>query len=452
MSDKRRIGGVNIDRNVKKIKLNNMGIYILKDLGKFPNATHLDLSQNRLELLPEDIDNLTNLKELNVYDNKLKAIPQTVGKLDNLEILRIPGNQIKELPEFLAKMKNLKKIYATQNKDLKVPAILILSNIEIYTDTITLNRTTTFDVKKQVRNQRTKKQKSQTTSNDDSMKDKIKQLERQLEAQIEISKHQEEDYNILGEAHQNLLDDYEILNNDYQNLKQNPQTTSGDDSMKDKIKQLERQLEAQIDISKYQEEDYRVISTNHLNLLSDYEILNNDYQNLKQNPPKLETIYEEEEDEYYEDYEQLLSYTVYELRQMCRDRNITYRNLSKRDMVSKLADYNRKLKRDTKTKYDNAKRQPITNLHKQLYKLSDENSVVNSAFRLLNGLTLNMVTNMFKYELNEDERINDYPLEYWENRCICKSLLGNVHRQLLREDYQLKSIDNDNDWDIIKEN
>ncbi|MDR2815162.1 MAG: AAA family ATPase, partial [Proteiniphilum sp.] len=60
---------------------------------------YLDVSYNKLPVLPESIGNLTSLETLNVRCNELMELPEAIGKLTMLNTLDISYNRISVLPE-----------------------------------------------------------------------------------------------------------------------------------------------------------------------------------------------------------------------------------------------------------------------------------------------------------------------------------------------------------------
>ena len=80
-----------------------------------PNSgEYLDLAlqQPKLTAIPNYVFGMTNLRELELSGNRIGVIPRDILNLRRLEILRIGGNQyLKELPDFLGDMESLKTIY-----------------------------------------------------------------------------------------------------------------------------------------------------------------------------------------------------------------------------------------------------------------------------------------------------------------------------------------------------
>jgi len=74
---------------------------IPSELGKLPHLTKLDLSNNKIAVLPDNIfHNLTNLHTLILSYNKLQCIlPDAFKGLKSLKMLSLHGNDISKIPE-----------------------------------------------------------------------------------------------------------------------------------------------------------------------------------------------------------------------------------------------------------------------------------------------------------------------------------------------------------------
>ncbi|KAJ2647035.1 hypothetical protein IWW40_004956 [Coemansia sp. RSA 1250] len=92
----------------------------------FAHATlqTLDISNNRLEELPEDICRMPCLRELYVDHNLLSQLPNSLGSLQNLEILSIANNNIATLKPSVAQLKALRVLNISHNEFVQLPACL----------------------------------------------------------------------------------------------------------------------------------------------------------------------------------------------------------------------------------------------------------------------------------------------------------------------------------------
>lgn len=70
--------------------------------------TSLDLSKNKLKVVPEELMLLVNLTSLRLDQNELAGLPLTFSLLFKLEKLNISTNNIKYLPPNMGQMKFLK--------------------------------------------------------------------------------------------------------------------------------------------------------------------------------------------------------------------------------------------------------------------------------------------------------------------------------------------------------
>ncbi|EKR16723.1 leucine-rich repeat domain-containing protein [Leptospira interrogans] len=59
----------------------------------------LDLSEQKLTILPKEIRQLKNLQQLNLYENKLTTLPKEIGQLKNLLMLHLDENILITLPK-----------------------------------------------------------------------------------------------------------------------------------------------------------------------------------------------------------------------------------------------------------------------------------------------------------------------------------------------------------------
>lgn len=55
----------------------------------------LDLSRNKITIIPEEIRNLTSLRVLSVMQNLLEDLPSELSDMNKLQVLKVSGNSLK---------------------------------------------------------------------------------------------------------------------------------------------------------------------------------------------------------------------------------------------------------------------------------------------------------------------------------------------------------------------
>ncbi|ROJ78786.1 Leucine-rich repeat-containing protein 57 [Anabarilius grahami] len=100
-----------------------------KSLTEFPedlqkltaNLRTVDLSNNKIEVLPAFIGGFQQLKSLTISSNKLTSLPNDIGKLKKLETLILNGNQLKQLPVSVGQLKSLRTLNLSGNHFKEFP-------------------------------------------------------------------------------------------------------------------------------------------------------------------------------------------------------------------------------------------------------------------------------------------------------------------------------------------
>ncbi|TMW61520.1 hypothetical protein Poli38472_012711 [Pythium oligandrum] len=101
-------------------RLSNNRLHVLSDeLCELGTALEeLYLESNSLTTLPENIGNLSTLRILDLNQNRLTAIPDTLGNLQELTDMRLAHNQITRIPEECGAMGKLERIILDGNPHL----------------------------------------------------------------------------------------------------------------------------------------------------------------------------------------------------------------------------------------------------------------------------------------------------------------------------------------------
>ncbi|XP_078690664.1 uncharacterized protein LOC144921491 [Branchiostoma floridae x Branchiostoma belcheri] len=94
------------------------------------SVTYLDISYNRLSVLPQTVGVLNNLQYLYAHDNVLCSVPAEISRLPHLRVLDFSRNRIVEIPTTLAQAKSLEVVNFSGNR------ISILSPEILYVPTL----------------------------------------------------------------------------------------------------------------------------------------------------------------------------------------------------------------------------------------------------------------------------------------------------------------------------
>ena len=80
--------------NLKYLHLNNNNLTEFNSCKGLKQLVMIDLSDNKIEYLPEDIDSLKNLVSLNLQNNPIEHLPNQIMNLKNLTYINIIGTKI----------------------------------------------------------------------------------------------------------------------------------------------------------------------------------------------------------------------------------------------------------------------------------------------------------------------------------------------------------------------
>ncbi|XP_064481843.1 leucine-rich repeat-containing protein 59-like [Ornithodoros turicata] len=97
-----------VDGDTLDLSLSELSEPPVKELAEIPKAVKLDLSCNKIAVLPDPFCTLTHLVELDLSKNLLRELPQNFGRLNNLQKLDLYANSLTVLPLSMCRMKQLK--------------------------------------------------------------------------------------------------------------------------------------------------------------------------------------------------------------------------------------------------------------------------------------------------------------------------------------------------------
>jgi len=108
-------------------------LFIKKKLAS--SIRELDISWNKLTVLPPEIGRLTALFTLDVHANKLKSLPPEIGQLKTLKKLVVRWCNLASLPREIGQLKTLQWLDAKNNNLASLPTeigqLKVLEKLEV---------------------------------------------------------------------------------------------------------------------------------------------------------------------------------------------------------------------------------------------------------------------------------------------------------------------------------
>lgn len=108
--------------------------YLPKNIHKFCNLKHLDLSNNLFSEVPDSILQLISLKSFSARANELNvnSFPKNFGQLASLEVLNLSGNNFTTIPSQILELTQLRALYMGGNIIEELPCeIWKLERLEV---------------------------------------------------------------------------------------------------------------------------------------------------------------------------------------------------------------------------------------------------------------------------------------------------------------------------------
>ncbi|XP_064104431.1 protein scribble homolog isoform X4 [Macrobrachium nipponense] len=90
-------------------------------MGRLKNLLCLDVSENRLEDVPEGLSGLVSLTDLHLSQNLIEALPDGIGSLTKLTIFKVDQNRLMTLNPNIGKCENLQELILTENLLSELP-------------------------------------------------------------------------------------------------------------------------------------------------------------------------------------------------------------------------------------------------------------------------------------------------------------------------------------------
>jgi Leucine-rich repeat (LRR) protein len=81
-----------------------------------PSLEILDVSRNKITVIPEGIANLTSLKVLAIAKNKIEKLPVCLGDINSLQVLKLDANPLKFPPPDVCRINDNAPSPANENE------------------------------------------------------------------------------------------------------------------------------------------------------------------------------------------------------------------------------------------------------------------------------------------------------------------------------------------------
>jgi len=96
-----------------------------KDIQKLKNTVRsLDLSDNKIEIIPSFLGEFVSLKQLTINNNHISEIPFEISSLKKLETLSLSLNIITFIPNSLSSLSSLRNVHINGNHLTTFPLVL----------------------------------------------------------------------------------------------------------------------------------------------------------------------------------------------------------------------------------------------------------------------------------------------------------------------------------------
>lgn len=113
---------VRIKDTVRSMDLSKNKLKLIPDyLGTFINLKHLNLNDNKIGTMPSSIGELSKLESLSIRNNLLVTLPRSLENLSHLRSLDVSGNHITAFPKQFVNLKHLDLIDLSRNKITEIP-------------------------------------------------------------------------------------------------------------------------------------------------------------------------------------------------------------------------------------------------------------------------------------------------------------------------------------------
>ena len=130
--------------NLRRLDLSNCNIeyYKQREDSCYTKLSELNLSGNKIKILPKSLGNLKGLATIDLSRNMFTTIPNPLFELKNIKTINISNNDIANIPIRIPDLRNLEHLDLSNNKISKIPV-----NFSTLTSLLTLRlNNNTFEV------------------------------------------------------------------------------------------------------------------------------------------------------------------------------------------------------------------------------------------------------------------------------------------------------------------
>ena len=111
-----------IKDTVRSLDLSKNKLKVIPDyMGTFANLKHLNLNDNKVGTVPSSIGDLSKLESLSMRNNILVTLPRSLESLSHLRSVDLSGNHISSFPKQFVNLKHLDMIDLSRNKITEIP-------------------------------------------------------------------------------------------------------------------------------------------------------------------------------------------------------------------------------------------------------------------------------------------------------------------------------------------
>ncbi|XP_033110571.1 leucine-rich repeat-containing protein 57-like [Anneissia japonica] len=111
-----------LTKNLRTLDLSKNKLTVVpSSIGSFEHLKYLTINHNRLGNIPDEVQELKKLENLSLTHNNISTFPSSVSRLTSLRKLLLSANKLKAFPLQVCQLKNLDFLDLSQNLIASVP-------------------------------------------------------------------------------------------------------------------------------------------------------------------------------------------------------------------------------------------------------------------------------------------------------------------------------------------